>query len=286
MNDEFARLVSRLNRLLDHAETWLPEMQATDWSAPAFRWRRHGMAGWLEAVPGLPQLRLSDLQNIDEQKKQLLRNTRQFVAGRTANNVLLTGARGCGKSSLVKALLPELHEQGLRLIEIDKQHLGDLPEVQKQLRGREGRFIVFCDDLSFEEGDAGYKALKVALDGSLLSPGENLLIYATSNRRHLVPEYMEENARTTHQGGEIHPAESVDDKISLSERFGLWLSFHPFDQDEYLLAVGRWLHHYGLVDQSDACRRAALQWAQMRGARSGRTALQFARDWAGRHEAQ
>lgn len=282
MADALERLVSRLHQVLDRLEPVLPRATATDWNAPAWRWQRQGNQGWLEPVRQLPAIRLTDLHNIEEQKALLLRNTRQFVAGRTANNVLLTGARGCGKSSLVKALLPELHEQGLRLIEIDKQHLIDLPQVQQHIAGRSERFILFCDDLSFEEGDSGYKALKVALDGSLQSPDENLLIYATSNRRHLVPEYLEENARLQQQWQEIHTGEAIDDKIALSERFGLWLSFYAFDQDEYLRAVAGWLAHYGRPGLDEGSRLAALQWAQMRGARSGRTALQFARDWAGR----
>ena len=282
MTEDLNHLVVRLHGFLDRAERLLPDIPAVNWSAPAFHWRRQGASGWLEAILLPPKIRLENLRNIDAQKAKLTRNTAQFLAGRSANNALLTGARGCGKSSLVKALLHEYHGQGLRLIEIDKEYLGDLAQVQRQIAGRPERFIVFCDDLSFDEGDAAYKALKVALDGSLLSPDDNLLIYATSNRRHLLPEYHEENARAVHIDGEIHPGEAIDEKISLSERFGLWLSFYPFDQQEYLTAVQQWLTSYGVHDFSDDTCRAALQWAQGRGTRSGRTALQFARDWAGR----
>ena len=251
-----------------------------DWSAQAYRWRKQGGAGYLQPVPHPHRIRLDDLQNVDAQKQKILANTRQYIAGRPANNVLLTGSRGTGKSSLVKAMLTEFGDQGLRLIEIDKRDLIDLPDLIELLYARPERFIVFCDDLSFEEGDDAYKALKVALDGTVAAPGENVLIYATSNRRHLLPEYFEENARTRHVGEEVHAAESVEDKIALSERFGLWVSFYPFDQNEYLAAVAHWLSNFG-APFDDSVRQAALQWALGRGGRSGRVAYQFARDWAG-----
>jgi hypothetical protein len=213
---------------------------------------------------------------------RLVRNTEQFLAGRPANNVLLTGARGTGKSSLVKALLHEYAERGLRLIEVDKNDLATLPALLVLLETRPEKFIVFCDDLSFEEGEDGYKALKTALDGSLSRRADNVLVYATSNRRHLMPEYMDDNANTTTgRGGEIHAKEAVEEKVSLSDRFGLWLSFYPFDQNEYLAAVENWLTDFRLP-LDETARHAALNWAQMRGSRSGRTAYQFACDWAGR----
>lgn len=238
--------------------------------------------GWLEAVRHPHWVSLDTLQNIEPQKAEIVRNTRQFVAGRLANNVLLTGARGTGKSSLIKALLGEYASQGLRLVEVDKEDLGDLADIVTLLAPRPEKFIVFCDDLSFEEGETRYKALKSVLDGSIAATSSNVLIYATSNRRHLLPEYFDENAQTRHVDGEIHPADAVEEKISLSERFGLWLSFYPFNQDEYLAACQRWLSEFGVPDWHDATERAALQWAQGRGARSGRVAWQFAKDWAGR----
>ncbi|HMM55137.1 MAG TPA: ATP-binding protein, partial [Candidatus Desulfobacillus sp.] len=224
-----------------------------------------------------------DLRNVDEQKRRIEQNTRQFLDGRSANNVLLTGARGTGKSSLVKALLERHAAQGLRLVEVDKNDLVDLPDIVDLLAGREERFILFCDDLSFEASEPGYKALKSILDGSVASTPDNVLLYATSNRRHLMPEFMAENLEARHVGGEIHPGETTEEKISLSERFGLWLSFYPFDQDEYLAIAGHWLRHYGVpAAKIAAARDEALQWALMRGSRSGRVAWQFARDYAGR----
>ncbi len=213
-----------------------------------------------------------------------LRNTAQFVRGLPANNVLLTGARGTGKSSLIRACLARFHADGLRLIEVDKNDLADLPDIVAQVAARPERFILFCDDLSFEEGESSYKALKAVLDGSIAAPSENLLIYATSNRRHLMPEYMRENLDAKYQDdGEIHPGETVEEKISLSERFGLWLSFYPFRQDDYLDIVAHWLGRFGASpEQIDAARAEALQFALQRGSRSGPVALQFARDFAGR----
>jgi uncharacterized protein len=227
---------------------------------------------------------LGNLREIDAQRERLVRNTEQFVARRPANNVLLTGARGTGKSSLIKACLNAYADRGLRLIEIDKTDLVDLPDLVDVLAPRPERFVLYCDDLSFEDGDPGYKALKSALDGSIAQTSDNVVIYATSNRRHLLPEHMRDNLATTYtDDGEIHPGEVVEEKISLSERFGLWISFYPFSQNEYLTIVSQWLRHFGLDDAAiERVRPQALVWALERGSRSGRVAWQFARDVAGR----
>jgi predicted AAA+ superfamily ATPase len=279
-------LVERLHALLDRVETLLPARAAhIDWAAAlALRWRKHGAAARLEPVRHLAPIRLAQLQEIDTQKARLVRNTEQFLAGSGANNVLLTGARGTGKSSLIKALLNEYAPRGLRLIEVDKSDLVDLPDIVELVAERPERFIVYCDDLSFEEGEAGYKALKSVLDGSIAATRDNVLIYATSNRRHLLPEYMAENLTYKHTpDGEVHPGEVVEEKISLSERFGLWLSFYPFSQDEYLAIVALWLRAFGVPEgELEQARRESLVWALERGSRSGRVAQQFARDWAGR----
>lgn len=283
---DLTTLISRAERVLAQLEAWLPPAPpATDWSAHAFRWRKRGMRGWLDAVRNVSHINAEDLQHIDRQRDIIDRNTRHFLHNRPANNVLMTGARGTGKSSLVKAMLAAYGDRGLRLIEVDKTDMGDLGDIVDLVAGRPERFIVFCDDLSFEEGEPGYKALKSVLDGSLSSAGENLLIYATSNRRHLMPERMSDNLSAQHQSdGEIHPGEAVEEKISLSERFGLWLSFYPFKQDDYLDIVYYWLKVHGCSQPDiDASRTEALQWALERGSRSGRVARQFARDWAARH---
>jgi uncharacterized protein len=280
------RLIKHGHELLSRIEALLPAKPAeVDWNASiAFRWRKQSQRGFLQPVLNLHRVRLSDLQRIDRQKTLVEQNTRQFVEGRTANNVLLTGARGTGKSSVIKAMLNKFHKQGLRLIEVEKHDLLDLPEIVDQIARRPEKFIVFCDDLTFEAAEPGYLALKVVLDGSIAAPSDNALIYATSNRRHLMPEYMQENLETQHLGDEIHPGETVEEKISLSERFGLWISFYPFDQDEYLEIVAHWLGELGgAAGDADKARQEALQWALQRGSRSGRVAWQFARDYAGRH---
>jgi predicted AAA+ superfamily ATPase len=289
MNPAFEHLLVRAESLLARLEALLPHAATPpDWNASiAYRYRKRGglhSAGVLEPVRHVAPIRLADLKEVDAQKDRLLRNTRQFVAGLGANNVLLTGARGTGKSSLVKAVLNEFAPQGLRLIEVDKADLVDLPDLIDLVDGRPERFIVFCDDLSFDEGEPGYKALKSVLDGSVAAAGDNLLIYATSNRRHLLPEYMKENLSYQHtEDGEVHPGEVVEEKISLSERFGLWVSFYPFTQAEYLAIVAQWLRHFGLgEDAIAAARQESLVWALERGSRSGRVAQQFARDYAGR----
>ena len=284
------KLIQRAEALLGKLEQLLPPVAAApDWKvAQAFRWRKLNGRGALLPVLNPHQIRLADLRDIDRQKALIEANTRQFVEGRPANNVLLTGARGTGKSSLVKACFNRYRSKGLRLIEVDKQDLIDLPEITDMLAGRPERFVLFCDDLSFEASESAYKALKAALDGSIAAPLENMLIYATSNRRHLMPEFMQENLETKYVGDEIHPGETAEEKISLSERFGLWVSFYPFDQDVYLDIAGHWLTELGCKAgeiEKHATREAALQWALQRGSRSGRVALQFARDWAGRNAA-
>lgn len=283
--NELSQLMSRAERLIDRLEQFLPGAAlAPDWSAStAFRWRRaHGRAV-LQPVRRPHSIRLKDLRDIDDQKERIDQNTRQFLEGRRANNVLLTGARGTGKSSLVKALLNAYASRGLRLIEVDKQDLTDLPDIVDLTEGRAERFILFCDDLSFDEGEPAYKALKSVLDGSIAAVPDNVLIYATSNRRHLMPEYHDENLQARHVDGEVHPGEAVEEKISLSERFGVWISFYPFSQDEYLQIVAHWLKTFGLDAKAiSAARQEALQWALMRGSRSGRVAWQFACDHAGR----
>ena len=286
-------LFERADRLLARLEGLLPAPAAEpDWAASiAFRYRKRApvfgagaRVGVLEPVRHVAPIALANLREVDAQKERLRANTAQFVAGRPANNVLLTGARGTGKSSLIKACLHEFAPRGLRLIEVDKTDLVDLPDIVALIEGRPERFVVYCDDLSFDEGEAGYKALKSMLDGTVSASSENVLVYATSNRRHLLPEQMKDNlAATYNEDGELHPGEAVEEKISLSERFGLWISFYPFSQPEYLAIVGQWLRHFGLDDATVAALRAeALVWALERGSRSGRVAYQFARDRAGR----
>jgi len=280
-----AALVEQAARLLDRLEILLPPApREPDWGAHAYRWRKHGNHGYLQALAHPQVLELDDLLCLDRQKEEIERNTRQFLAGRGANNILLWGSRGTGKSSLIKAVFNALRAQGLRLIEVDKDDLVDLPDILDLIRGRPERFILFCDDLSFDAGESGYKALKAALEGSISAAPDNLLIYATSNRRHLLPEFQRENREARSVDGEIHQGESVEEKISLSDRFGLWISFHPFKQEQYLHIVHHWLERLGTRPAHDGQRveRAALQWALRRGSRSGRTAWQFARDWAGR----
>lgn len=285
---QLEQFLTRAEALVARLEAILPRANAApDWNAAtAFRWRKRGgeSTGWLQPVAHVSAIALSDLHNIEPQKQQIEQNTRQFVDGKPANNVLLTGARGTGKSSLIKACLHQYADKGLRLVEVDKNDLVDLPDIVDLVAQRPERFIIFCDDLSFEEGESGYKALKVALDGSISAQSDNVLIYATSNRRHLMPERMSDNATYTHtDDGDLHPGETVEEKISLSERFGLWVSFYPFRQDDYLNIAAHWLRHFGCsAEQIAKAQPEALRWALQRGSRSGRVAWQFAKDHAGK----
>ena len=287
LSKELASFLARAEQFMARVEASLPHgVEQPDWNASiAFRYRRRRSGqGVITPVQHVGAMALDDLKEIDDQKEKIQRNTAQFVRGATANNVLLTGARGTGKSSLIRACLHTYAAQGLRLIEVDKSDLVDLTDIVELVAQRPEKFIVFCDDLSFDEGEAGYKALKSVLDGSVAAATPNVLIYATSNRRHLLPEYMSENLSYKHtEDGEVHPGEVVEEKISLSERFGLWVSFYPFSQDEYLTIVGQWLGALGIASERIAAARAdALLWALERGSRSGRVAYQFAKDFAGR----
>jgi predicted AAA+ superfamily ATPase len=285
------QLLAKVSQLVDRIESVLPQaLSAPDWTqAIAWRYRKRASGhGVMEPVRHVAAMALADLKEIDDQKEKLQRNTEQFVQGRPANNVLLTGARGTGKSSLIKACLNTYAPQGLRLIEVDKEDLTDLPDIIEVVASRPEKFLIYCDDLSFEDGEPGYKALKSILDGTVAASTPNVLVYATSNRRHLLPEYMSENLSYKHtEDGEVHPGEGVEEKISLSERFGLWISFYPFSQDEYLTIAGQWLSALGATPaQIAAARPDALLWALERGSRSGRVAYQFARDMMGRQAAQ
>ena len=290
MNEHFERMLERAEQLMARIERVLPApLSEPDWGVSiAYRYRKRSSGhALLEPVRHIGQMRLDDLKEIEPQKEKIQRNTLQFVDGKPANNVLLTGARGTGKSSLIRACLNTYAPRGLRLIEVDKADLTDLPDIVEVVASRPEKFIIFCDDLSFEEGEPGYKALKSILDGSVAASTPNVLIYATSNRRHLLPEYMKENLTYKHtDDGEVHPGEVVEEKISLSERFGLWVSFYPFSQDEYLAIVAQWLRSFGVdAPAIEAARPQALVWALERGSRSGRVAYQFARDYAGQHAA-
>ncbi|MEY3944787.1 MAG: hypothetical protein RIS04_420 [Pseudomonadota bacterium] len=287
MSTALEQLLEKVSQLVDRIESVLPQpLSAPDWSqAVAWRYRKRSSGhGVLEPVRHVAALSLDELKEIDDQKEKMQRNIEQFVQGRPANNVLLTGARGTGKSSLIKASLNQFAPQGLRLIEVDKDDLTDLPDIIEVVANRPEKFMVYCDDLSFEDGEPGYKALKSILDGSVAAATPNVLVCATSNRRHLLPEYMSENLTYKHTpDGEVHPGEGVEEKISLSERFGLWISFYPFSQDEYLTIANQWLGALGASPaQIEEARPAALLWALERGSRSGRVAYQFARDFMGR----
>ena len=280
--------LERLAAVIERLESLLPVQSPTEFSSsPAFRWRKRRYLG-IERGELQPVLRpalipFDDLKHVDSQKAALAQNTERFVRGLPANNALLTGARGTGKSSLIRACLNEFAARGLRLIEVDKRDLIDIADIVDSISGRSERFIIFCDDLSFDKNEAGYKELKAALDGSIAGTADNVLIYASSNRRHLMPELMRDNLDTRYDGdGEIHPAEAVEEQVSLSERFGLWLSFYPFRQDDYLDIVTHWLQRFGLKHhEAGEARAEALQFALQRGSRSGRVAMQFARHWAG-----
>jgi len=274
-------ILQTLSTVLQQVQQFLPELkQQTDFSAPAYKWQDKQLKPIFEPK----QIYLDDLKGIERQKEKIIQNTRQFLQNLPANDVLLTGSRGTGKSSIVRALLTEYKDQGLRLIEIERDDLSDLPKIQKLIQKRPEKFIVYCDDLAFNAEDENYRSLKSVLDGSLQSGSSNFIIYATSNRRHLLPEFMHENTPVTRvdvpQYTELHPQEAIEEKISLSDRFGMWLSFYPMDQNLYLTIVEHYLAKADMP-MNDEARAEALRWCQARGQRSGRAAYQFSKHWIG-----
>jgi predicted AAA+ superfamily ATPase len=277
-------LISRAENLISRFEALLhTQIPSINWQATAWRWQMQNGRGYLQSVDYPHQISLENIRFVESQKTEIVRNTRQFLQGLTANNVLLTGARGTGKSSLVKALLNNFSDQNLRVIEVEKHDLIHLNQIVELVRNRPEKFIIFCDDLTFEADDVGYKALKVVLDGSLAHASENVLVYATSNRKNLMPEMMVDNLALKHSDGEIRPHETLDEKVALAERFGLWLSFYAFDQEEYLAIAENWLNSFQ-IPWNEAARQAALSFSHTRGMRSGRVAYQFARDYAGKQK--
>ncbi|MGV3580852.1 MAG: ATP-binding protein [Methylophilus sp.] len=282
MTAKIESLITRAEGLVTKLEALLPsQRQTTHWNATAWRWVKQGQTGHLQAVEHPHSITLDNIQFADRQKAEIVRNTLQFIQGLPANHVLLTGARGTGKSSLIKALLTAFASQALRIIEVEKQDLIDLPEIVHLIRNRPEKFIIFCDDLTFEANDVSYKALKVILDGSIEHASSNVLVYATSNRKNLMPEFMADNLPSKDFNGEVRPSDTIEEKTALAERFGLWLSFYGFDQDEYLAIAAYWLNTFNLPFD-DTARQAALSFSHTRGARSGRVAYQFAKDYAGR----
>jgi uncharacterized protein len=282
---ETEKLLKRLDTILDRIEPFIPPIAkaTTDFSGGAYHWKSCGHSGYIQKIDHTANFHLADLQCIERQKELIDRNTQQFLASLPANNVLLWGPKGTGKSSLIKALLSEHQDNGLNLIEVERENLNDLRIIIEQLSYKKGHFILYCDDLSFETDDSSYKALKVVLDGSLTKASDNILIYATSNRRHLLPEYMSDNIASKNINNDLHLNESIEEKISLSERFGLWLSFHPFNQEQYLEIVDYWLKKLDdNIENNESVKKASLKWALERGSRSGRSAWQFAKDWTGR----
>lgn len=288
--DKFLPYLQKIASTLDRLEPFLPpNNKAIDFSqANAFRWvkRQHSSFGTLTPIKNPAYINFKQLKGIDRQIGLIQQNTEQFLADHPANNVLLTGSRGTGKSSIVKAVLASYHSQNLKMVEIDSDDLSDLPELLDILESQPYYFIIFCDDLSFETGDSSYKPLKAMLDGSLSSPAKNILLYATSNRRHLLPESMQDNLNQ-YEAKEIHPQEAIEEKISLSERFGLWISFYPYSQNEYLAIVKSWINEFDpKIEYNEELERAALQFSQMRGSRSGRVAYQFVKDFVGSYHLQ
>lgn len=281
------KIIKRLDAILDRIEPLIPNLPETtiEFNGGAYYWKSYGQSGYVKKVARPASYSLADLQCIDHQKEIIVRNTEQFLANHPANNVLLWGPKGTGKSSLIKALLSEYQAAGLNLIEVEREDLSDLKTIIEQLSNKSGHFILYCDDLSFEADDASYKALKVVLDGSLSHTSENILIYATSNRRHLLPEYMSDNVASKNINNDLHLNETIEEKISLSERFGIWLSFHPFNQDQYLEIVDYWLNKLANdSNDNEKVKKASLKWALERGSRSGRSAWQFAKDWVGQQQ--